>query len=249
MRISKRKIIGVLLVAVMAYGVINELSTAKTVVPKVSTIGKAKTFMDKDMMIRESKAIRPLRALGGRRYCSSSVMNHRGERYTVTNRHCCAADLKDGMAKGYRQVGDTLEKIIFISQASDICILKTQHRYGLKVSKNPVKQFDKTITLGFPSGDPLTVYEGRFQYGEKVCIQYADPPFESDVRCVQSNVHNTKAWSGNSGSAMFNKYGEVIGVLYAGSRKDSISVKLSQLKLALDTARALERKERYGKNR
>lgn len=196
-------------------------------------------------LISMSTAIRPLRSLAGARYCSSSVINHRGARYTVTNRHCCEAQLSDGMLDGMRQVGDTLEKIIYVSQSSDLCILATNHPKGLDMARRPIGRYQKTIVIGFPQGQPMTVYEGRYQYAEEVCIEYAEFP-HTDVRCVNSLVHSTRSYPGNSGSAMFNAQGEVIGVLYGGSSMTSITVTQEQLKQAPDTARVVQRQSRYG---
>ena len=208
---------------------------SKPVAPKPEKVEVAKPT---NIYAELGKSINPLIMPGYGRYCSSSVISYKGKTFNFTNRHCCDVEQPLGMPEDTILIGEELASILYSSNKSDICILSTGKKKGLKVAKKAPSQYEEAFVIGYPLGEPQTLRKGHFNYSDSVCIPYGDDLLNPDFRCVESYVLSIIIRPGNSGSPTFNAKGEVIGIAYAGNDIDAIATTLEQLKAALDIAHA-----------
>lgn len=130
----------------------------------------------------------------------------------VTNKHIC--DQSEGkrnmIVKGKKLT------ILHISKTQDLCIIKPPKSVmtGLKLADRPLELMDEVYLVGHPRGLPLTIRSGHLMSTD---IMFFDWIGDSG-RTVQYQMISTITYGGNSGSPVTNKDGEVVGVLFAGSR-------------------------------
>jgi len=155
--------------------------------------------------------VKPLKTVRGQRYCSSSYVQYGDKVYTVTNQHCCDAMEE---VEGLRRVDNVLEKILYISDKHDVCILTSyKTKSNIKLAKKDIGYLDDVIILGYPRGEEFTPRQGLvLALNEWTPVQYD----WDDVRSRPSHIVSFVSYPGNSGSPVFNKKGQLIGLLYAG---------------------------------
>lgn len=153
----------------------------------------------------------------------------------LTNKHICdmAGPL---MVKTENQKLPIARKIIKISDKHDLCILEgVPGNKGIKLGSTP-ELGDELYTLGHPRGDALNVAKG--EYFDNKEIQMAEET-KADGTCSEGKLEtletmfgnvsicvvkkntfqiSTPTYPGNSGSPIVNKYGNLVAVVFAGSR-------------------------------
>jgi S1-C subfamily serine protease len=170
-----------------------------------------------------------------------------GEIYILTNAHvCAAADKKDQV---YIKKDNRLipRKIIAVYPKHDLCLIEKlpSQKKGLKLASF-VDIGEDVVLIGHPKGRPLTLSKGEVIYStviqlltnkpEQECKgEYVPPILFFAGGCVedfQAHGISTIAFPGNSGSPVVNKYGYLVGVLFAGSDQptDSYMVPLKYIK-------------------
>ena len=182
-------------------------------------------------------AARPLKDPFGDRYCSSSIVKYKSALYTVTNRHCCNA-YSNMFKKGYRKIGDNLEKILMSSNSHDLCILTSKNKRFIKLAKKPAKLYERVMVMGYPKGNQLTPRFGHIiQESYNVCLNHRN----GERKCENAVLSSTLVYPGNSGSPLVNMDGELVGVVCGGNFSVSfgISVQLKYVKEALEYARKI----------
>jgi S1-C subfamily serine protease len=163
-----------------------------------------------------------------------------GKAYIATNKHVC-----DAAPKGWVKIvtNDGMEawkKIIYIDRKHDICLVEGDARLApLEMASSPA-QGDIHYIVGYPGLRPLTVSSGEFVgfasvqviddspktkdqcYGEIFDLSPVEQFFFGRewvcIRTYKSYSSSAVAYGGNSGSPVVNKYGNVIGILFAGPR-------------------------------
>jgi S1-C subfamily serine protease len=163
-----------------------------------------------------------------------------GKEYFATNKHVCEGALDKGWVKIKSDSGlSAWKRIVYIDNKHDICLVEGDRRFSpLKLGDKPSRG-EYHYIVGHPGLRPLTVSQGEFVGMET--IELLDNvktreqcqgkvvelnPFEavmfgSDFACIRAYVSyqsSAVAYGGNSGSPVVNKYGNVIGILYAGPR-------------------------------
>jgi hypothetical protein len=179
-----------------------------------------------------------------------------GEQFILTNSHVCEAASPDGLLL-VEQNGEKIErKVIEHYKLHDLCLVEPmpEHEGGIDIAGSLDKGED-TIIVGHPSLRQLTLSHGEYIGKEKIqLLKLVDFPKECKGKllegldgmmillmtgkygCLMSiptSAISNPSYPGNSGSPVVNKYGNVVGVLFAGNRSqvhDSYMVPLKYIK-------------------
>lgn len=170
-----------------------------------------------------------------------AVKGKSGKQYVMTNKHVCEASedgktvwlRKDDEGRGLRR------KILYIDKIHDLCIVQGRKDLSaLDIGSIPEKG-DLIYVIGHPGLRQLTVAKGEY-IGYEI-IQLPDFQVLSREKCegtvyelppilqlytglefvcmfdYRSYSITAPVYGGNSGSPVVNKYGNLIGVLFAGN--------------------------------
>lgn len=127
----------------------------------------------------------------------------------VTNQHV----IEDGLS-GAIQLHDgttaTIDSVVGFDKDLDIAILSTsaKNTMPVKISKTPVQVGDTVYAIGYPEAFKLGFSSSTFTSGMVSMNRSID-----GYTYIQSTVNITH---GNSGGALINKYGEVVGITTGG---------------------------------
>lgn len=173
----------------------------------------------------------------------------------LTNKHIC--DMTGPlMVKAEDEELPIARKVIEISKDHDLCAIEALPDHeAISIGSDPVIG-DELYTLGHPRGEALNVAKGEYfdnklaKMGELapadgVCKEgtsvQADGLFGPVFYCVISRNSielSSPTFPGNSGSPVVNKYGHLVGVIFAGNRSVEnmgLAVPLSYVKEFLNS--------------
>jgi hypothetical protein len=166
--------------------------------------------------------------LRGSTFCSSSQVKYKGERFTLTNRHCCQVIARrDNSERAKRRsfkrfdlegrfivVGDTLREIIALDRKHDLCVLEPDLTKPALSLASSYSINDKVTIIGHPRGMPQTIRHGRIiDVGSEV-FYWVNP-----VHKLPWIFITNTGYGGNSGSPLINEYGNLVGVVFMGWRQ------------------------------
>lgn len=171
-----------------------------------------------------------------------------GKTYMLTNAHVCRVTEEPYLYAMQGERGVRLP-ILDISESTDLCILDTapgQEGITLAASAGSGTQ---AYLVGHPHLQPLTLKIGYLAQQENVLINYCmgigsststeeffvqpystlqplqfEALFNDCVKAIHSQVATLESRPGNSGSAVTNREGELIGVLFAGNGTGGLSL-------------------------
>lgn len=173
-----------------------------------------------------------------------------GETYILTNAHVCALADQNRQLTIQHENRKVIRTVIAVYKNHDLCLVEKlpKAKSGIKIASS--SDFGEDVYLiGHPSGRPLTLSKGELIFQKRINLMMNKS--EKDCRglyvpdmlffqggCVESfQAHgiSTIAFPGNSGSPVVNKYGNLIGVLFAGSNQptDSYMVPLRHIQAFL----------------
>lgn len=145
----------------------------------------------------------------GNIYGTGFHLEWKGKTYLITNKHMCDSGkriLKSNILK--TTFGS--HKILHTYKKHDLCLLSTKSNTGLRLAYFSPEVLDKVTLIGHPRGLNLNIEEGRIINKSKVvCVMTQG--------CPVSFLISALSYPGNSGSPVVNIFGNVVGVLFAGS--------------------------------
>jgi len=147
-----------------------------------------------------------------------------GRNYIVTNRHVC--EIHNNKEGGSIVFGNSLETIIKIDTEHDLCLVTSQRTDGLELAEETPQRLEDIYLVGFPRGIGKVIRKGHIIEELTINAHWIK-------KTVPTYLISTITYGGNSGSPVVNKYGEVIGVLFAGSPRyvtEGLMVPLHNLK-------------------
>jgi S1-C subfamily serine protease len=186
-----------------------------------------------------------------------AVKGASGDNYIMTNKHVCEVAVNGYVLIKKDTNQPIYKKVIYKDDLHDLCLIQGDRRFSaLDIGSQP-RRGDLHYVVGHPGLRQLTVAQGEY-------IGYADVRLLDQVKtrkeckgqlieltpmqqfffgmefvCVKtyrSFATTATTYPGNSGSPVVNKWGNVIGVLFAGSseqEKDNYLVPLSEVKRVL----------------
>lgn len=201
------------------------------------------------------QVLHPVKFGGGTGF---AVKGKSGAEYIMTNRHVCAVAVNDMVAIKQDDGEKVLKRVLYRDKKHDLCLIEGDDRFSaLEIGDYPDKG-DLHYVVGHPGLRQLTIAQGEF-IGPDI-IEMPDfsitkrnecngkivelPPFFQmmfgiEFACfISYDTYATSAtiYGGNSGSPIVDAFGNVIGVVFAGSseqEKDNHAVPLYHVKRVL----------------
>lgn len=187
-----------------------------------------------------------------------AIQSTSGKDYIATNAHVCALATPAGWMRIKSDRGfESFKKVVYVDKKHDICLIEGDRRLDALDLGSAPKKGEQHWIIGHPGLRQLTLSQGEFvgmdsvQLAKKVNSQAECSGefieleglqayfFGSRYACIvtfSSYGTTAVAYGGNSGSPVVNKYGNVIGILFAGSteqERDNHVVPLSELQRVL----------------
>lgn len=167
-----------------------------------------------------------------------AVKGASGKEYIMTNRHVCGVQENGKVRIQVNKNTAYLKKVVYESKAHDLCLIEgIKGLAPLSIGSDQIKG-DILYVVGHPGLRQLTVSAGEYigrtfieliseaETREECKGTVYDAPFMyilltgKDFICVQSyeSLETTAViYGGNSGSPVVNKWGNLIGVAFAGN--------------------------------
>jgi S1-C subfamily serine protease len=176
-----------------------------------------------------------------------------GQLYILTNEHVCALADKNRELIVQTPKHFIKRKIVAVYSKHDLCLVEPipGQKSGLELAGNLTIGED-IILVGHPSGRPLTLSKGEFISKGSIMLidfkikaaegcsikrgKWIEGGFFFPSVCLMPHSAfgiSSPAYPGNSGSPVVNKWGNVVGVLFAGNQSqlnDSYMVPFQELK-------------------
>lgn len=160
----------------------------------------------------------------GRTIGSSWQVKYKGKRVTITNNHVCSVVKrfnKDKKVEGkYLTIGSLKRKILLNSPSHDICILEPMGNKYFSLASD-IHIGEKVTIIGHPRGMDQSLSDGRI-----IGVGYGEMPWLPKAGVISFLKSTALSYPGNSGSPVVNRYGNVVGILFAGYPTDYVNINM-----------------------
>ena len=181
-----------------------------------------------------------------------------GKNFIVTNKHVCEIEVDGWVFIKPTNKSGVYRKVVYVDNKHDLCLIEGDSRLNnLELAGSPrINQINYVI--GHPALRDLSIAQGEF-IGYKTIEMPEDVSTRAECKwkvlelpeiyrfimgrdflCLKpfkSLSLTTVSYPGNSGSPVLNRFGRVMGVLFAGSReqeRDNYAVPAEELKRVLE---------------
>lgn len=170
------------------------------------------------------------------------VVDYEDKQFLITNSHVCGLQL-DGklLAKSRADSFDySVIKILKDDPEHDICVLEApENASGLSLH-NGFDIGDTVHVLGHPIGYPLHRNSGEIITQIMIQIDYSRNIFIPEIRLMDAFQLAATISPGNSGSPVVNHFGQVIGIIFAGSSINSYTAFFIHARHIIDDLKGLK---------
>lgn len=182
-----------------------------------------------------------------------------GTNYIATNRHVCESAINGWMVIKQDEGKPMFKRVVYKDSRHDLCLVEGDKRFKpLKLANFEPEKGDFHYVIGHPGLRQLTVSQGEHIgyfnvemldlsarekkqcLGKIIDLNILQQMFMGRewvcVRNFRSYSTTAVVYGGNSGSPVVNKYGSVIGVVFAGDpqqERNNFVVPLHELKRVL----------------
>jgi hypothetical protein len=165
-----------------------------------------------------------------------SLQTPSGKLVTITNRHVCEASNNGLMVAHLRNGHNVTLNIKVMSSETDLCMLDAVEEVKPFKLASHIRNFEKLYIIGHPLLRDTSLEDGRIVERKNVKIPTPKPfgdcvgkmftiedletffgPRKVCVANIDAFDTSIVVYGGNSGSPTINKYGEVVGVLFASN--------------------------------
>ena len=172
--------------------------------------------------------------IAGRNIATGWNVKYKRQKYFVTNLHVCNAISK---TEEKLEVDGKLLNILYRSDEHDLCFAEPYENAIGFASALDLAAFshvgEKVHIVGHPRGLDKTVREGHIFSKGFSSFNWLTKPGN-----LVNYLHvSTIGYPGNSGSPIVNRFGNVVGICFAGSRAyntELLAVPVEELKIELD---------------
>lgn len=116
------------------------------------------------------------------------------------------------------RIGEINRKILYNSPNHDICFLEPVGNKAFSLASS-VHRGERITIIGHPRGVPQSIADGRI-VGEA----FYQFPWINQAGVVRYLRSTAITYPGNSGSPVVNRYGNVVGILFAGRSMNSLNI-------------------------
>ena len=151
-----------------------------------------------------------------------------GNTYILTNKHVCELAKYNSKNQPYVEIvnghSTTIKRVLHMYNKHDLCLVEPIFRSGISRISDSVDVLP-VLTAGYGALDPVSFALG-FKRGEHLALLCVERSFFfcNKVAKIKSDAYSMIVIGGHSGSPILSPTGALVGVIYAGSSRNSLGV-------------------------
>lgn len=173
------------------------------------------------------------------------ILNHKGRRFIVTNRHVCELANAQGIIIAENDGVQIAVRVIKYTMKHDLCLVSSPSQLGgFELADREVERGETLYVNGHPSLGPFQITKGNRIGEEMSTVAYEGGLIDGTpkqcskseykyveyfwlwycVQTVQAYQMNAYAAPGSSGSPVLNSSRQVVGVVFAGDKTTNVGL-------------------------